>query len=223
MCDLNRTGSLIAGAVCLVLAVSCDTDRDRTTESVEEAREEAREAPATVDTTSPTPVNPPTTSSETARAGGAAELKAEADLKAADGQKIEGDVKFYDNGTGVRIVAELEDAKPGKHGFHVHEKGDCSNITGESMGGHFAPEGHEHALPEEQGERHLGDLGNVEINQDGEGRLEMTVEKANLKPNDPKSFLGKAVVVHMGEDSGKAKQPSGNSGTPIACGVIEKT
>ena len=150
-------------------------------------------------------------------------MRAEAELEAADGQKIEGEAEFYDTGTGVRVVAEIEDAKPGLHGIHVHERGDCSNIKGKSMGGHFAPEGHDHALPAEATARHLGDLGNIEVTEDGEGRLEVTVPRANLKPGDAKSFLGKALVIHMGKDSGKSKQPSGDSGDPIACGVIEET
>ncbi len=166
-------------------------------------------------------MNPPTT--QAAKAEAATKERAEAELKAADGQKIEGEVEFFASDNGVRIVAELEDAPPGKHGLHVHEKGDCSDIEGKSMGSHFAPAGHQHALPGEAAERHLGDLGNVEINDKGDGRLEITLEKANLKANDPMSLLGKAVVVHSGEDLGKSKQPSGSSGTPIACGVIEKT
>ncbi len=220
MFHLNRIGLPFAGALGVVLALGCDKDSERTAEPMEEARQEARETPG-ADTLSPTPVNPPTT--QAAKAEAATKERAEAELKAADGQKIEGEVEFFASDKGVRIVAELEDAPPGKHGLHVHEKGDCSDIEGKSMGSHFAPEGHQHALPGEAAERHLGDLGNVEINDKGDGRLEITLEKANLKANDPMSLLGKAVVVHSGEDLGKSKQPSGSSGAPIACGVIEKT
>lgn len=148
--------------------------------------------------------------------------RAEAALESADGQDIEGEVKFYAATNGVRIVAKIEDAKPGKHGFHIHEKGDCSDIAGKSMGHHFAPEGHQHALPEEGSRRHLGDLGNIEVDQNGNGHFEMLLTEANLKPGDRKSLLGRAVVVHEGEDSGSAKQPAGDSGDPIACGIIKK-
>src|SRR5690606_22927660 len=114
--------------------------------------------------------------------------EAEADLEAAEGEDIDGDVKLTSTATGVRIVAEVENGKPGKHGFHIHEKGDCSDIKGKSMGGHFNPQNKPHALPAEDAERHLGDLGNIELDQDGNGRLEITMEGATLKPNDKVSF-----------------------------------
>jgi Cu-Zn family superoxide dismutase len=204
--------------------VGCD--KNDPAEPVEDHRLQTPESDNAM-TRSPTPVNPPGANRpghEQAIADAKPEeVRAEAELKAADGQELEGEVKLYDNGKGVRLVAEIEDAKPGKHGFHIHEKGDCSDIQGKSMGGHFAPDKHQHALPGEADKRHLGDLGNVEIGEDGKGRMETTIEKANLKGKGAMSFLGKAVVVHMGEDSGKSKQPSGASGDPIACGVIEKT
>lgn len=177
---------------------------------------------------SPTPVNPPPntptpTPVPAATVPAADEAQATAELKAADGEKVEVEAKFYATADGVRVVAEIEDAKPGKHGFHVHETGDCSDIKGKSMGSHFSPAKHEHALPTEAGTKHLGDLGNVEVSEKGDGRVEITVPGANLQPNDPNSFLGKALVFHMGEDTGKKSQPAGGSGDPIACGVIEKT
>jgi Cu-Zn family superoxide dismutase len=149
--------------------------------------------------------------------------KAQAKLEAADGQQIEGEVELVKTDKGVQVVVEVQDATPGKHGVHIHEKDDCSDIEGKSMGGHFAPKKHPHKLPSEGPERHLGDLGNIEVNPEGEGRLSITVEGATLKPDDTMSFLGRAVVVHMGKDSGAAKQPSGSSGTPIACGAIERS
>jgi Cu-Zn family superoxide dismutase len=91
------------------------------------------------------------------------------------------------------------------------------------MGSHFSPEEHEHALPHEAGTKHLGDLGNVVVDDKGDGRVEIVVPGATLVPNDAKSFLGRALVFHLNEDTGKKHQPSGDSGDPIACGVIEST
>jgi Cu-Zn family superoxide dismutase len=124
---------------------------------------------------------------------------------------------------GVKVVLQIENAPPGAKGVHVHEKGDCSNIPGKSMGGHFAPDVKIHALPTEESERerHLGDLGNVDVKGDGTGTLEITIKRANLTPNDTLSYLGRALVVHMGNDQGEVKQPAGDSGTPMACGVIQ--
>jgi Cu-Zn family superoxide dismutase len=142
-------------------------------------------------------------------------------LKAAEGNEIDGEAELQETDAGVRIVAEVEDTTPGMHGIHIHEKGDCSNIKGKSMGEHFAPGAHAHALPTEAPMRHLGDLGNIDVSKDGKGKLEITVQQANLKPGDANSFLGKALVIHQAKDVGQSKQPSGDSGTPIACGVIE--
>jgi len=210
---------------------ACDR-KDETNKHIESARDETRASEKVEQ--SPTPVNPPPNTPTPTPVPPAAdpeakapsltdEAQATAELKAANGEDLEGKAKFYTTADGVRLVAEIEDATPGKHGFHVHEKGDCSNIKGKSMGGHFSPEKHDHALPTEAGTKHLGDLGNVEVNDQGNGRVEITIPGANLEPNSPKSLLGKALVFHMGEDTGKKVQPSGGSGDPIACGVIEKT
>ena len=86
MFHLNRIGLPFAGALGVVLALGCDKDSERTAEPMEEARQEARETPG-ADTLSPTPVNPPTT--QAAKAEAATKERAEAVLKAADGQKIE--------------------------------------------------------------------------------------------------------------------------------------
>lgn len=147
---------------------------------------------------------------------------AEAELKGAEGIEMAGEVEFAETGKSVHIVATVEGAPPGQHGIHIHERGDCSNISEKSMGGHFAPQAHPHALPSQAGEggRHLGDLGNIEVGEEGEGRLEISLGTANLNPGDKMSLLGKAVVIHEGMDQGSEHQPSGNSGKPIACGVI---
>lgn len=198
------------------------TNRARTEATV--SRTEDAQSPTPINPL-PSPVNPPAQNQPAASASAAGDDDAEAsaDLKAAEGEEVEVEAKFYAVDGGVRVVAEVEDAKPGKHGFHVHEKGDCSDLKGKSMGEHFSPEKHEHALPTEAGGKHLGDLGNVVVNDEGDGRVDITVSGANLLPNDAKSFLGRALVFHKSEDAGKKTQPSGGSGDPIACGVIEKT
>jgi Cu-Zn family superoxide dismutase len=147
--------------------------------------------------------------------------RAEAELTTAEGAKLEGKATFTQEPDGVRVVLELDDAPPGPKGVHVHMKGDCSDIKGESMGPHFAPNVEQHGLPSEGEARHLGDLGNIVVEDDGDGRLEIKVPAATLKPDDTASFLGRALVVHTGEDTGSAVQPSGGSGAPMACGVIK--
>jgi Cu-Zn family superoxide dismutase len=145
--------------------------------------------------------------------------EAKATFKVATGYKLSGDAKLDEEGNGVKVVVDLEDAPPGKKGIHVHMKPDCSDIPGKSMGDHFAPGAHAHGLPPNP-TRHLGDLGNLDVGKNGKAHFEFTVPNANLKPNDPMSFLNRALVIHESEDKGA--QPSGNSGKPIACAVIEK-
>lgn len=152
------------------------------------------------------------------------DIAASADIQAAEGTDIDGEAKFTtSNGQGVKIVVNVEKAPVGEKGIHIHEKGDCSDIRGKSMGSHFAPQGDKHGLPTDpQDQIHLGDLGNIEVKSDGTGKKEITLAQANLKEGDPMSLLGKALVIHEAKDQGASAQPSGGSGSPIACGVIEK-
>ena len=150
--------------------------------------------------------------------------EAKATIQAAEGVNIAGNAWLIDDGSGVKIVVDVGGAPVGEKGIHIHEKGDCSNIRGESMGSHFSPEVHQHGLPGMmKDDLHLGDLGNIKIKDDGTGKKEITVDKANLKEGDANSLLGKSIVIHQDEDKGAEQQPSGGSGTPIACGVILKT
>lgn len=149
--------------------------------------------------------------------------QAMAELSPAEGYAAVGKVELHQTDEGIIVTARLENVQePGKHGFHIHEKGDCGDIAEMSMGGHLAPTGYAHALPSETQDRHLGDLGNILVEPDGTAWLKITVPGANLKEDDPNSFLDKAVVLHAGEDKGQAEQPTGGAGDPIACGVIEE-
>ena len=56
-----------------------------------------------------------------------------------------GTVRFVQSGDVVKVSGEITGLKPGaEHGFHVHEKGDCSSGDGMSTGGHFNPAGGPH-------------------------------------------------------------------------------
>lgn len=143
--------------------------------------------------------------------------RASTNLETTSTTELKGAATFEETADGVSVVLSVDHAKPGKQAVHVHELGDCSDIAGKSMGEHLAPDYKQHALPEKE-ERHLGDLGNIEIDKDGKGTLQIVAPRASLKPNDSHSFLGKALVVHASDDKGT--QPSGDSGTPVACGVI---
>jgi len=152
--------------------------------------------------------------------GQAMDGDAKAVFKAAPGIKLKGEAELEAKGDGVEIEVEVANAPPGPKGIHIHQKPDCTDIPAKSMGDHFAPDVKEHGLPNSPA-HHLGDLGNINIDEDGKGELEIKVAKANLKDNDPLSLLGRAIVIHEKNDEGAGAQPSGNSGKPIACAVIK--
>lgn len=143
--------------------------------------------------------------------------KAVAVLEAKDDSKVEGTVTFTQERGGVRIVADVYNLTPGKHGFHVHEHGDCSAHDASSAGGHFNPFGKKHGGPDDP-DRHAGDMGNLVADEKGHAHYDRVDDL--LEINGPNSIIGRSVVVHAKEDD-LTSQPTGNSGARIACGVIE--
>ena len=132
------------------------------------------------------------------------------------GSKVTGTVTFTKSGNGVKIVAEINGLSPGKHGFHIHEFGDCSAPDATSAGGHFNPTSDPHAGHDAE-KRHVGDLGNIEADASGKARLELTDKEMEFTGD--KGILGHAVIVHEKADDLKT-QPTGDAGGRVACGVI---
>jgi len=140
------------------------------------------------------------------------------DLQPTEGNAVAGWVTFETMSNHVHVKAEVTGLSPGKHGFHIHEKGDCSAPDGTSAGGHFNPEGMDHAGPDAP-KRHHGDLGNLEADATGVAHYERM--DFTLQLDGPNSILGKGVIVHANEDD-LATQPTGAAGARLACGVIQK-
>lgn len=224
-----QRGLLIAvGAVALAGCNRSDPTPERQHEMLEPAPLQPAPDPASNTGTSPevgtnagNPTVPGAAGGGSVRdadpAGANDKLDADVDLKTAEGIKLDAEAELTEVANGVKIVLEVEDAPPGKKAVHIHEKGDCSNIPGKSMGNHFAPHGEPHGLPDSP-KRHPGDLGNIEIGKDGKGRLEIVATGASLRAGHAVSFRDKAIVMH--ESSDKGTQPSGDAGKPIACGEI---
>ena len=143
-------------------------------------------------------------------------MHAVAVLHPTTGNMANGVVRFTQMGDKVKIEADVEGLKPGKHGFHIHAYGDCSAPDGTSAGGHYNPDGHPHAGPNQQ-PRHMGDMGNLEA--DASGRAHYARLDDYMVLNGPKSIIGHGVIVHAGEDD-LTTQPTGNAGARVACGVI---
>jgi len=137
-------------------------------------------------------------------------------LHPTEGNDVSGTVTFTKTAQGIKIVADVEGLSPGKHGFHVHEFGDCTAPNGTSAGGHFNPENTKHGAPTDT-ERHVGDLGNLEADADGNAHYERTDTFIAL--SGPHSIIGRGIIVHAGEDD-LISQPTGAAGARVACGVI---
>lgn len=133
---------------------------------------------------------------------------------------LQGTVDFVETGGGVQVVAKLSNVIPaGKHGFHVHENGSCEDM-GKAAGGHFNPASVQHGLLPKDGATmaHSGDMGNIEIDANGNGNLVIYMPGLSLT-KDGTNIVGKAVIVHEKEDD--FSQPTGNAGGRIGCGIIE--
>jgi Cu-Zn family superoxide dismutase len=144
--------------------------------------------------------------------------KAFAKLEPTRGSRVEGSATFVQKGDGVVVTVVLAGLKPnGEHGFHVHEKGDCSSGDGMSTGGHFNPDAKPHGP--QDAPHHAGDLPAVKADADGAATATFTLAGVTIAPG-PASLVGRGLIVHRDADDYKT-QPTGNSGPRIACGVIQ--
>uniref|UniRef100_A0AAG5D3N9 Superoxide dismutase [Cu-Zn] n=2 Tax=Anopheles atroparvus TaxID=41427 RepID=A0AAG5D3N9_ANOAO len=110
---------------------------------------------------------------------------------------------------------------PGKHGFHIHEKGDLTDGCA-STGGHYNPDKVSHGAPNDQ-VRHVGDLGNIVADENGIAKTSYSDTVVSLY--GARSVIGRAIVIHAEvDDLGKTNHPdslkTGNAGGRVACGVI---
>ncbi len=144
-----------------------------------------------------------------------------ADVKNAAGQSV-GTARFTQAGSVVRILVEAKGLPPGPHAVHVHAVGKCDPPDFASAGPHFNPLNKQHGALNPQGS-HAGDLPNLTVAPDGNGRMETTTGQLTLG-SGPASVWdadGSALVVHASPDDFKT-DPTGNSGGRIACGVLVK-
>lgn len=136
----------------------------------------------------------------------------------AENSKASGDITFIQKGKTLVIEGHLHGLTPGAHGFHIHENGSCEDHAEfKEAGGHFNPTNVKHGSIRNG---HLGDLGNIYANKNGDANFTIKVHKINIKDNDKSSILHRTVMVHANKDDLKT-DPSGNSGSRILCGVIE--
>ncbi len=152
--------------------------------------------------------------SESGAAGGGPFSVAVATLEPKSGSKVTGTARITPSASGVDVLVSVQDAAPGEHGVHIHEKGDCSDPAANNAGPHFNPNSGAHHGGPNTPVRHGGDLGNINVNSSGGGLLVVTVSDLSVD-----NVVGRSVVVHEKQDDLQS-DPSGNSGARIACGVL---
>lgn len=151
----------------------------------------------------------------------ASETVGSASLTLADGTPA-GTVELLTNGGNLTLKVAVTGIPEGTHGFHLHTTGECTPPDFTSAGGHLNPAGKEHGHENPAGS-HLGDLPNLIVAADGTAST-----TANLGSEDQSVIDslfdadGTAVMVHADADDYRT-DPTGNAGSRLACGVLERT
>ena len=132
---------------------------------------------------------------------------------------ISGTVRFFQTNQGVIVCAEIYGLPRGGSacherifGFHIHEGPDCcGGMDGPfpNVMSHYNPDGCQHPY-------HAGDLPPL-FGNDGFAFSSFLTNRFAV--ND---VIGRTVIIHDHPDD-FTTQPSGNSGTKIACGVDRKS
>jgi Cu-Zn family superoxide dismutase len=130
-----------------------------------------------------------------------------ATLVSAD-KKISGSIDFTQApGDPLVIKANVKGLSKGGHAVHIHMKGNCSSGF-KNVGAHFMG-----GMKMTKGMKPMGDLGNIEANDEGVSTTKLSSGKLTLF-DGPTSIAGRAILVHAGPDPGSA-------GAKVACGVIK--
>ena len=129
---------------------------------------------------------------------------------------ITGTVRFYQTHRGVVVRAEVKGLPHSElpchgrmFGFHIHKGTDCAGTMDDPFAdamSHYNPNGCEHPY-------HAGDLPPL-LENNGLALCAFLTDRFSVG-----EIIGRAVIIHDHPDD-FTTQPSGNSGTKIACGVI---
>uniref|UniRef100_T1GMG3 superoxide dismutase n=1 Tax=Megaselia scalaris TaxID=36166 RepID=T1GMG3_MEGSC len=122
---------------------------------------------------------------------------------------VSGVIRFSQENCSAPLVMNISFSgmNPGWRGMHIHEKGDLSGGC-ETVLKHYNPLNNAHGAPWDA-IRHIGDFGNVYVDQNG------NVNKV----------ICDHVAIHNGTDdlnrgNTELSSTTGNAGTMVGCGVI---
>lgn len=136
---------------------------------------------------------------------------------------VTGTVRFTEDDGKIKMTLDITIPKKANSSVavHIHEHGNCGDM-GKEAHGHWNPTKENHG---KWGSApfHRGDIGNVDLNAEGKGSMELETDLWSISGSDTtKNILNKAIIVHGGKDD-FTTQPTGNAGSRIGCGVINKT
>lgn len=133
-----------------------------------------------------------------------------------------GTAQLLASGDRVNISVAAVGVSEGTHGVHLHMVGSCEAPDFTSAGGHLNPDNRQHGTENPAG-AHIGDLPNLTVGRSGTGTVSATLRGpreqvlSQIFDSD-----GTAVVIHASADDYRT-DPSGNSGSRVACGVLTRT
>ncbi len=128
-----------------------------------------------------------------------------------DYPELRGAARFYPVREGVVVFVEAGGLPRGHgraFGLHIHEGGDCGGEGFPNVMSHYDPQDRPHP-------GHAGDLPPL-LGCDGRALSVFLTDRFTVD-----EVLGRTVIIHDSPDD-FTTQPSGNSGTKIACGVIRR-
>ncbi|NGX84833.1 superoxide dismutase family protein [Aequorivita sp. KMM 9714] len=143
-------------------------------------------------------------------------------MESKSGSNTIGEVVFTEENGVVKMEAKFEGLTEGTHAIHIHEKADCSADDGTSTGGHWNPTHQRHGKWGDAEGYHKGDIGNMVADANGMAKISMETDEWCIGCDDEnKNIVGKAIIVHDGEDD-FVSQPTGDAGGRVSCGGIIK-
>ena len=133
---------------------------------------------------------------------------------------VQGVLEFSELRGITSVTGTVTGLKPNApHGFHVHEKGDCSTPDFSSAGGHFNPGGQPHGSHAGMA-HHAGDLPSLKADASGVAKFSFESKTISVG-SGANDIVGRALIVHRDPDD-FTTQPTGNAGARLACAVITR-
>lgn len=136
---------------------------------------------------------------------------------------VTGEVVVTQKGSrAISVKATFSKLPPGQHGFHIHTAGDLRGEGCQGACSHFhvgSPASHGDE-PGSKRQRHTGDLGNIQLPEDGPFEKTYTIHGVRVQ-----DLWGRSIIVHadtddLGLGAHDDSKTTGHSGSRIACAIF---